>query len=245
MYSQTCLLPVAVQRQQIENCMVPEPHPCTPTVHTRLLLRWSSPLPSHTYSHIGEKQSQLKTPGALIPLLKQKQLSCTGNMGKAVLAQSVAPAPQGPSHAPNEGRDYHHSRGKSNYLRASAPALWVLTLPLNRLATTSKSGRSSSLHLALVLAPPTPALSINKVVATSVPKEKIYLVLISDPLKPLGTHRLNRDASTQVNAFTNGIDNSFVKFHKHRGRQTKFENRGICFKQQNKIKPQEEKKKKN
>ena len=69
MYSQTCLLPVAVQRQQIENCMVPEPHPCTPTVHTRLLLRWSSPLPSHTYSHIGEKQSQLKTPGALIPLL--------------------------------------------------------------------------------------------------------------------------------------------------------------------------------
>ena len=96
------------------------------------------------------------------------------------------------------------------------------------------------MHLALVLAPPTPALSVNKVVATSVPKEKIYLVLISDPLKPLGTHRLNRDASTQVNAFTNGIDNSFAKFHKHRGRQTKFENRGICFKGKNKIKPQKE-----
>lgn len=94
MYSQTCLLPVAVQRQQIENCMVPEPHPCTPTVHTRRLLMWSSPLPSHTYSHIGEKQSQLKTPGALIPLLKQKQLSCTGNMGKAVLAQSVVQPPR-------------------------------------------------------------------------------------------------------------------------------------------------------
>ena len=84
MYSQTCLLPVAVQRQQIENCMVPEPHPCTPTVHTRPLLMWSSPLPSHTYSHIGEKQSQLKTPGALIPLLKQKQLSCTGTLPCAI-----------------------------------------------------------------------------------------------------------------------------------------------------------------
>ena len=70
--------------------------PVHPTVHTRLPLRWSSPLPSHMCSHVGEKQSQLKAPGALIPLPKQEQLSCTGNMGKAVLAQSVAAAPRAP-----------------------------------------------------------------------------------------------------------------------------------------------------
>ena len=83
------------------------------------------------------------------------------------------------------------------------------------------------MQLALILALPTPALPPTKVVVTNAPKEKIYLMLMSKPLKPLGTHRLNRDASTQVNTFTNGIGNCFAKFHKFRGRQTRFENRNI------------------
>lgn len=71
--------------------------------------------------------------------------------------------------------------------------------PLDRATTTTELGRSPSLQLTLILFPPTTALPLTKVAAPNA-VQKMWPLITSCPallLKPLGIHKLHRDARMQ------------------------------------------------
>lgn len=79
--------------------------------------------------------------------------------------------------------------------------------------TATEPRRSPGAHPDQALALLTPALPPAKAVAASTSLGKAWPVLSSEPAlpsKPLGTHRLNRDSSTQGHPFKNGTGNRFT-----------------------------------
>ena len=86
--------------------------------------------------------------------------------------------------------------------------------------------------------PSDPSSPQVKATAASTPQEKKWPVLTLPP-KPLDTCTLHRDAHVQGHALKIGTGNCFAYFiETNREIQTKWEDRRICSKWKNKIKPQ-------
>lgn len=80
-------------------------------------------LPLHVCMHATEKeQRQLSSAAPTFP--PHPTTSKASAPGEKELAQKCSPKPSGPSHAPNQGRDCHHT-GKLNSIKAPAPDPWA------------------------------------------------------------------------------------------------------------------------
>lgn len=136
------------------------------------LLRQRPPLPTH--SHTGEGAAPARAPA--LPLARsetQSQLTgkCISNLlgpnptsdqgahiQEKEQVQGSSPKTPGPGHAPNQGRDCHHT--------GEEPKLEFLLQPLrppvpfsDSTVTTTRSRRNPTSHLTSALAPPTPSLT--------------------------------------------------------------------------------------
>lgn len=82
-----------------------------------------------------------------------------------------------------------------------------------RVVPATEHRRSPNLHLAISLAPPSPALPPIKVLTYSTPWGKKLPVLTLNPAlptKPVGTCRLHRNAPTQGHPFKTRLGNCFI-----------------------------------
>lgn len=137
-----------------------------------------APSPSHAHT-LREEGNQLRSAAVTQQTPKKPQTKAGIAIafthayapGKAEPSQQCSPRPSGPCHALSQDEDAYCSEAKPSFLRTLPPAP---SPPPRSLETVIEPGKSPETHLALALAPSTPALPPIKVVAARAPWEIMY-----------------------------------------------------------------------